>query len=307
MDVVYNTTPPVDNTLPTVTLQFPTAGATGIDPATTVTATFSEAMNEATISSSTTGSEGGATFGTFELRDPSSNLLTATALYDSATKIATLRPASSLALSTTYTALLKGGATDPRVKDLAGNALAANVTWTFTTAAAPPPPISCPCTIWTPSAAPSPVDDNDSTPVELGTKFQSEVPGFITGARFYKGPLNTGVHVAKLWNGIRSLLGTATFAGESASGWQEVAFPAAIPIAASTTYVISYRAPNGHYPAPDNYFKTAGVDNRPLHALKDGVDGANGVYAYGASIPHIDYLSVVSSSMWCSTRRPVRT
>lgn len=292
VDVVYNTTPPVDNTLPTVTLQFPTAGATGIDPATSVTATFSEAMNEATISSSTTGSEGGATFGTFELRDPSSNLVTATVSYDSATKIATLRPASSLALSTTYTALLKGGATDPRVKDLAGNALAANLTWTFTTAAAPPPPISCPCTIWSPSVAPSPVDDNDSTPVELGTKFQSEVPGFITGARFYKGPLNTGVHVAKLWNGIGTLLGTATFAGESASGWQEVAFPAAIPIAASTTYVISYRAPNGHYPAPDNYFKAAGVDNRPLHALKDGVDGANGVYAYGAStFPTSTYLS----------------
>ncbi len=28
--------------------------------------------------------------------------------------------------------------------------------------------------------------------------------------------------------------------------------------------------------------QTAGVDNPPLHALQDGVDGANGVYHYGA-------------------------
>ena len=55
-------------------------------------------------------------------------------------------PRVSSALSTTYTAIVKGGTTDPRVKDVAGNAMAANATWTFTTAAAPPPPSSCPCT-----------------------------------------------------------------------------------------------------------------------------------------------------------------
>ena len=31
------------------------------------------------------------------------------------------------------------------------------------------------------------------------------------------------------------------------------------------------------------YFTSAGVDNAPLHALANGVDGANGVYVYGAS------------------------
>src|SRR5258705_12513244 len=116
--------------------------------------------------------------------------------------------------------------------------MAAPVTWTFTTAATPPPPISCPCSIWLPSAVPSPIDDGDTSAVELGTKFTAEVAGFVTGARFYKAPLNTGVHVAKLWSATGTLLGTATFAGESASGWQEVAFPAAIPINANTTYVI---------------------------------------------------------------------
>ena len=39
-------------------------------------------------------------------------------------------------------------------------------------------------------------------------------------------------------------------------------------------------APNGHYP-PGGYFP-AGVDNAPLHALRNGIDGGNGVYRYGA-------------------------
>ena len=40
--------------------------------------------------------------------------------------------------NSTYTAILRGGSTDPRVKDLAGNALAADYTWSFTTSAGTP-------------------------------------------------------------------------------------------------------------------------------------------------------------------------
>src|SRR5262249_30204472 len=155
--------------------------------------------------------------------------------------------------------------------------------WSFTTAASAPPPPTCPCSIWSASSVPSPVDDGDPASTELGTKFRSDVPGFITGARFYKGTLNTGTHVASLWTSGGTLLGSARDATESASGWQQVAFASPIAIAANTTYVISYHAPNGHYSAPDNYFASAGLDNAPLHALKDGVDGPNGVYAYSAT------------------------
>ena len=45
-----------------------------------------------------------------------------------------LDPTSDLAFSTTYTATLKGGTADPRVKDLAGKALADSFSWSFTTA-----------------------------------------------------------------------------------------------------------------------------------------------------------------------------
>src|SRR6185295_13867683 len=109
----------------------------------------------------------GGPMGTFELRDPSSNLVTASVTYSAASRTAVLAPQSSLALSTTYTAIVKGGATDPRVKDAAGNPMAANRTWTFTTAAAPPPPPSCPCSIWAPTVVPVPVDDGDAASVVL--------------------------------------------------------------------------------------------------------------------------------------------
>ena len=42
----------------------------------------------------------------------------------------------------------------------------------------------------------------------------------------------------------------------------------------------SHHANVGHYAANSGYF-VAGVDNPPLHALADGVDGPSGVYRYG--------------------------
>ena len=131
---------------------------------------------------------------------------------------------------------------------------------------------------------PGKIDDGDPNSVEVGTRFRSNVAGFITGARFYKGAANTGTHIAKLWTNAGALLGSATFAGETASGWQETAFTTPIPITANTTYLISYHANNGHYSSQAQYFAAGGVTNGPLTALRDGADGANGVYQYGASV-----------------------
>ena len=68
-------------------------------------------------------------------------------------------------------------------------------------------------------------------------------------------------------------MGTVTFSGESATGWQEAPFATPIAIAADTTYVASYHTTSGNY-ATGTSFAAAGVDNPPLHALQDGVDGA---------------------------------
>ena len=138
----------------------------------------------------------------------------------------------------------------------------------------------CPCNIFSSSDTPANPHFDDQ-PVILGVKFRADVDGFVTGVRFYKDSRNNGTHVGMLWSGSGTLLASATFA-ETASGWQEVAFASPVPITANTTYVASYHTETG-YPQDVNYFIFAGVDNPPLHALQNGVDGGNGVYAYDPS------------------------
>ena len=46
----------------------------------------------------------------------------------------------------------------------------------------------------------------DSGEYELGVKFKSDIDGFITGIRFYKGPANNGTHVGNLWTSTGTLL-----------------------------------------------------------------------------------------------------
>lgn len=137
--------------------------------------------------------------------------------------------------------------------------------------------------IWPATATPTNIDEGPDSPVELGVKFRADVPGSVVGIRFYKAATNTGTHVGNLWSNTGTRLATATFSGETASGWQEVRFAAPVSITANTVYIASYHANNGHYSADSNYFSATGVDNPPLHALADGASGGNGVYAYGSN------------------------
>ncbi|WP_247369031.1 MULTISPECIES: DUF4082 domain-containing protein [unclassified Bradyrhizobium] len=124
--------------------------------------------------------------------------------------------------------------------------------------------------------APSVPNGGDASPIEVGVKFTASVSGTITSLRFYKGSLNTGPHIADLWSSTGTLLATATFTNETASGWQQVNFSNPVAITAGTTYVASYHT-NGNYSGTQNYFTTSLV-NGQLTALA----GSNGVYAYGS-------------------------
>ena len=105
-----------DTTAPTVSAVSPANNATGVARNVSPSVTFSEAIDPSTINSTT-----------FELRNASTNALVFAAVsYDAATRRATLNPSGNLAAGTRFTATVRGGATDPRVKDLAGNPLAAN-------------------------------------------------------------------------------------------------------------------------------------------------------------------------------------
>jgi lysophospholipase L1-like esterase len=205
--------------------------------------------------------------------------------YDSVNKRATLQPNAPLAYSTTYTATVVSGASG--VKDAAGNPLVSDYAWQFTTTVPPPPGAN----IFGSGAVGSATTDPNA--VELGFKFRSDVAGFVQGVRFYKGAGNGGTHKGSLWSKAGALLATATFTSETSSGWQEVLFSSPVAISANTTYVASYFAPQGHYQATTNYFANAGADAPPLHALKNGVDGGNGVYKYTASssFPNLTFSS----------------
>jgi hypothetical protein len=141
----------------------------------------------------------------------------------------------------------------------------------------------CPCTIWPSAAAPKITATGDSRANELGVKFRADVNGFVTGVRFYKGTTNTGIHVGHLWTSGGALLASATFTSESANGWQQVTFSSPVAVTANTVYLASYYAPHGHYAADQYAFASVGVDTAPLHALRDGVSGADGVYRYRSS------------------------
>src|SRR5207247_1602606 len=132
--------------------------------------------------------------------------------------------------------------------------------------------------IWNLPTPPS-TEDSDGSAVELGVRFRSEINGYITGVRFYKYASNAGTHSGNLWTNDGIKLATGVFTSETASGWQQVTFGSPVPVTANTTYVASYHTDFGHYAATGHYFAT-GVDNAPLHALADGVDGPSGVYHY---------------------------
>jgi hypothetical protein len=110
----FTTGSTTDSTAPTVTLTNPADAATDVPVNTAVSATFSEPMLPATITTATFTLEDGGT------------PITGTVVYVGLT--ATFTPSSPLLPNTVYTATITTGA-----QDLAGNALALDYVWTFTT------------------------------------------------------------------------------------------------------------------------------------------------------------------------------
>lgn len=107
-------------TPPTVTSTIPANLATGVPLSQIVSATFSKAMNPATINSTT-----------FNLTGPGTTVVTGLVAYAAIGNTLTFTPAVNLAPNTLFTATITTGVTD-----LAGNALASNYVWTFTTGTA---------------------------------------------------------------------------------------------------------------------------------------------------------------------------
>lgn len=123
---------------------------------------------------------------------------------------------------------------------------------------------------------------SDGTPIEIGVKFQVDAPGTVTALRFYKGAANTGLHVGSLWSADGTQLATATYADETASGWQEVALAMPVAVQPGQTYIASYHSSSGYFAFDGGYFGSD-VVAPPLRFPSNAAAGGNGVYRYGAN------------------------
>jgi len=108
-------TSPGDVTAPIVNATNPLNGATGVA---IITATFNEAMAPASI-----------TAATFKVTGPGAAPVAGNVSYNAGNYMASFTPTVALAAGTAYSATITNGATD-----VAGNPLAANVVWNFSTA-----------------------------------------------------------------------------------------------------------------------------------------------------------------------------
>jgi len=115
----FTTAAAADVTAPTVLTTVPANGATSIAVNSNVTATFSEAMNSATINATT-----------FTLKQGTTTIA-GSVTYSGTT--ATFNPTNDLSGGIVYTVSITTGA-----MDAAGNAIATTKTWSFTTIAAAP-------------------------------------------------------------------------------------------------------------------------------------------------------------------------
>jgi hypothetical protein len=194
--------------VPTVTSTTPANLATGVPLAQIVTATFSEAMNPTTINTVT-----------FTLTPAGGAAISGAVSYSGTT--ATFTPAANLLPSTTYTGVITTGATDP-----AGNPLAANFVWTFTTGTIP--------------TVTSTIPKNKATGVPLNQKIsatfsESMNPATITVGTFtVTGP------------GATAVTGTVTYVAAS----NTAVFTPAANLTASTVYTATITT--GAMSAPGN-------------------------------------------------------
>jgi len=173
----FTTRAVADTTPPTVISTSPAKGEMNVVASSALSATFSEALDPSTITTTTfTVTKGGSP-------------ISGAVAY--AGKVATFTPSSALALDGSFLATVSTA-----VKDLAGNALATKFTWTFTTASRP--------TV----TATNPVNGGQGAALNSHVEATFSVtmnPASITGTTFF------------VTQGMTPVVGTVTYAGTIAT------------------------------------------------------------------------------------------
>ena len=271
-----------DTTPPTVISTNPVNLATGVPLNQAITATFSEAMKDTTINTTTFTLAQGAT--------PVPGVVTYSAVGNTATFITT----GSLVTDTVYTATITSG-----VSDLAGNHLASNYVWSFTTTA---PVIIAPTVLSTSPASnasgvcPNAVNATFSTAMDPATintaTFTVTVGGLpvtgtisldVTGTIATFTPLSnlaTGTFTATITTGVTDLAGNALASDYVWSFTTGPACLAPVPLGAA--------APFGGFGGG------AGMTNQGINTVINGDIGTTGVSTtmtgfHDTTVPYIQF------------------
>ena len=117
-------------------------------------------------------------------------------------------------------------------------------------------------------------NDTDGVPYELGMRFQLARAGKITAIRYWKSANDSGTHVGRLWSATGSLLTSATFTGETASGWQQQTLPTPLSVQANTIHVVSVNVAS-HYAFTDSGLATS-IVNGDISSVSGGNNGVYG-------------------------------
>lgn len=249
-------------TAPTVSAITPANGATGVSNGTTVRATFSRGVNQATISITVTDPSGTAVTGTLATTGTSG----------------TFTPAALLTPGTLYRVAVSAALTD----GLASTPFSSS----FTTIAA--------ANIFPASLTPQSSTTN-ATPVTVGVRFRSTAATWITGIRFYLPANWTSTYTVSLWSSTGTKLATASGSPTSATaGWRTVNLTTPVRIAANTTYVASVRALSAQYSSTALAFLTTYTNGTLSVPANGGVRVTNDVFPSSGSTTNY-FVDVVSA------------
>ena len=289
----------VDSTPPTVSVTTPANGDTNVAVNSAITATFSEVMDASTI-----------TTATFVVNNGSSNISGAVS-YNGTT--AQFTPASDLSYSTTYTANITTG-----VKDTAGNAMATDYAWSFTTGRAPdttPPKVSAtsPANGDTGVAVNGNItatfsEDMDANTITMATFVVSDGTSDVTGAVSYNGttaqftPLSdlsySTTYTAKITSEVKDTAGNAMssdFTWSFITGSAPDTTPPTV-IATSPANGDTGVAVNSAIIAAFSEEMDASTITTAMFVVSDGTSDVSGAVSYSGTTAQFTPLSELSYS-----------
>lgn len=94
----------------------------------------------------------------------------------------------------------------------------------------------------------TPTNFGEHNSLELGVRVTTSAAGYVTEIKYYKFVDSTAEHSAHVWDENGTLLASATFTAETASGWQSVELATPLAISAGQVFTVSVFSTDWYYP-----------------------------------------------------------